>query len=197
MRHATHTNESCHAYECVMSHMWIGQWPFLLLLRIWTCHLLLVFVWPHTWMRHFFGLNLIRTKYERVMSHICISRVTHLIEPCRIDEWNNALMSGVTHMNMWCYTHEWITSRTQRVIPHFWLSQITHMNNVTNINEWYHTYDWVRSLTWMSPDWMMPHTLIIHFTTCHYLWFGHTYKLHVTHPHMSWHVKSESCQTDA
>ena len=25
MRHVTHMNESCHTYECVVSHIWMSQ----------------------------------------------------------------------------------------------------------------------------------------------------------------------------
>jgi len=199
MRHATHMNASCHAYKCVMSHMWIGQWPFLMLLRIWMCHLLLVFITCIYLAAHgnaaFFCLNLIRTKYEEVKSHICISRVTHLIEPCRMHVWNNAWMSRGTRMNVWCYTHKWIASHSrtsETTLPiqsdqhmnhitltnewdHFRFSRITHMNHITLTNEWDHTSDAVGSHTWiMSRIWTSETTLLIESCHTHQWVMSHT-----------------------
>jgi len=79
----SHTNQSCHTYESVMSHIWIG-------------HVTHVDESCHT--------------YEWVISHIRMSHVTHINESCHTYEWvmSHIWMSHVKHMNESCHTHEWV-----------------------------------------------------------------------------------------
>ena len=57
-------------------------------------------------------------------------------------------MSHVTHMNESCHTYEWVMS-------HIWMSHVTHMNESCHTPELSHTYEkvigeWVMSHVWMS-----------------------------------------------
>jgi len=63
------------------------------------------------------------THYERVMSHICRSHVTHMNESCHtyVGVMSHILMSHVTHMNELCHTYEWVMS-------HIWMSHVLQMN---------------------------------------------------------------------
>ena len=54
-------------------------------------------------------------------------------------------MSRVTHMNQSCHTYESVMSRTYDwVVSNIWMSYVTYMNEPC------HTYEWVMSHTWMS-----------------------------------------------
>ena len=99
---------------------------------------------------------------KRVLSHIWISHVTHMIQSCHTDKrvLSHTWMSHVTHMNESCHTYEWVMS-------HIWIShvpqilQIIHRrreiysshiwtSHVAQINKSRHTHEWVMSHTWMS-----------------------------------------------
>jgi len=64
-----------------------------------------------------------RMSYERVISHIWMSHVTHVNESYHTCEWVmlHIWMSHVTHVNESCHTYEWVMS-------HMWMSHITHWN---------------------------------------------------------------------
>jgi len=76
--------------------------------------------------------------YEWVLSHTCMSHVTHINKSCHTYEWvvSHIWTSRVTHMNESCHTYE-------RVVSHIWTSHVTHMN------ESCHTFYCVVSRIWM------------------------------------------------
>jgi len=50
--------------------------------------------------------------YEYIMSHICISRVTHMNESYDIHEWGSHVWTRhVTNINASCHTYEYVISR--------------------------------------------------------------------------------------
>jgi len=164
MSHATHTNESRHTYECVMSHVrlshatpkWDNEW-----------------VMSHTWVMHAWGTYELHT-YE------C---VTHM---CSIVWQMNASRDTYTHMNTYelhtfiCVVWLIFSSVTWRIhLSHIWTPMsYTHMSDkwmrhVTLGNESYHTYEWVASHIWMGQtthlneschtyEWVMPLIRICH-----------------------------------
>jgi len=83
--HVTHSNESRHMSEWVMSHIW---------------------------MSHVTQMNESRHTYECVMSHIWMRHVTHMNASCHTYEWvmSHIWMSHVTHLNESRHTSEWVTS---------------------------------------------------------------------------------------
>jgi len=76
MSHVTHTNDSCHTHEWVMSRTWMSLVTHISE----TCH-----------------------TYECVMWHIWMSRVTHTNESCHTYEWvtSHIRMSHVTHVHIY------------------------------------------------------------------------------------------------
>ena len=85
MSHVTHMNESCHTYEWVMSHIWMG---------------------------HVTHMNESCHTYAWVMSHIRMHHVTHMNKSCYTYEcvMSHIWMSHVTYMNASCHTYEWVMS---------------------------------------------------------------------------------------
>ena len=86
IRHVTYTNASCHAYKCVMSHIWMRHVPHMNESRH-TCQCIM----SRTWIRQVTHMN---ASCEYVMSHIWIRHVTHKYVMSRL--W----MRHVTHMNV-------------------------------------------------------------------------------------------------
>jgi len=94
----------------------------------------------HVWMSHVARTNqsfhLSRTNeschtYEWVVSHIQMSRVTHINdESCLTYKrvMSCTRMSRVTHTNESCHTYEWYVNTT-RFVSHIWMSRVTHMND--------------------------------------------------------------------
>jgi len=124
--HVTHTNESCHTYERVMSHE--------------SRH------------RYEWAVCVTRRSYRCGRTHLCVShkschmcRVTPTNESCRTYEcvMPHIWMSHVTHMNASCHTYEWVVSPNMSVrcmLLNFagtWTSHVTHMNESCR------TYAWV------------------------------------------------------
>jgi len=66
-----------------------------------------------------------------VVSHIWLSRVTHMIETCHTQCTQEGFEYGtrVTHMNESCHTYEWVMS-------HIWMSHVTHMNESCHTSTW-------------------------------------------------------------
>jgi len=112
----TYMHESCHTYRWIMSHIYMGR------------------------LKTAVG----RYTYEWIVVHISMSHSAH------INELFYTWMSHVTHMNgavkelggQIDINKLWHTP--QRVIPHIW------MNDGTHINELCHTYEWVMSHTSMN-----------------------------------------------
>jgi len=122
--------------------------------------------------------------YEWVMSHIRMSHVAHMKEPCHTYDSASFLFGGycgliwmrhVTHTNEACHTHEWgmckrVCTRTYTCIrtytneachthewgmSHAWMRHVTHMNeNITHTNEVSHAHDWAIShvALWMMAN---------------------------------------------
>ena len=84
MRHVTTLmNESCHTYECIISHIWMSHVKHMSE----SCHASHMNASCHT--------------YEWVMSHIGMSHVTHMNASFHIYEWS---MSH-TYTSPSCHTH--------------------------------------------------------------------------------------------
>jgi len=89
-----HVNGSCHAYEWVMSHIWMGHVAHMnescCMSQIWMCHVAHVnesrhtreWVMSHLWMSHVTPMNESYHTYEWVMSHLWMSHVTPMNESC-------------------------------------------------------------------------------------------------------------------
>jgi len=129
MSHVTHLNGSCNAYEWVMSRIQMSRvaytnesyhWQDLAELRVAeqvghvtrrlkSCNV-------HEWV-----ISLI---YDLVMSHMWMSHVTRVNEPCYwwdVAELRVAERVGhVTRMNESCHVHRWDMSRT-------WMRHVTYM----------------------------------------------------------------------
>jgi len=113
-------------------------------------------------------------------------------------------MSHVTHMNMSCHTYE-------RVMSHIGMRHVTHRQQlrVESRVSCNHTHKWVMSH--MSPsrctyEWGMSHVWMSHVThvdeschTCEYV-MSHVWMSHVTHTYEACHsllslIANESCLT--
>jgi len=154
--HVTQMYETCHTHECDLTTVL----PTCQHLRHESCH-----------------------TYVRVMSHKCVSHVTHMnaswltvLPRCKY-LWNNPCHTCVwAHMNESCHTSEWVMS-------HVWMSHVTHLNESCHMYEWvmshmrmsivthmyesWHTYEWA----WLS---ILP--------SCQCVWMSH-----VTHIYESCH----------
>jgi len=173
-------NESCHTYEWVISHIWMGH-----VTHINDSSHTYEWVTFQLWIR--FSATLLPPIHDRwVTLHIWMGHVTHMSVSCRTYEWitSHTYMSHITRtnesrLNCGCtfqppssrqymtgesrHTHAWVTS-------HIWMSHVKH-SNVSR-----HTHKWVMSHIWMShvspvdvlpnhppptPPRRLPHTLHI------------------------------------
>ena len=131
MSHDTHTNQSCHTYEWVMSHVRMS-------------HVTNTNESCHNWRASGFlqtksciriDIRAACTPYAStpdtsnldsrwlVVSHIWTRHTPRMNESCHTYEWvmSHIWMSHVAHMNESCHTYEWVMS-------HIWMSHVTHMN---------------------------------------------------------------------
>jgi len=154
-------NESCHMYECIMSHMWTSHVTFVNMSSH-TCE----WVTSHIQISHVTHMHKSRHTYELVMSHIWMSHVTHMNESCHTYEWvrSRLSMSHVTHINESCRTYEWVVSHMKMILLQTIVIYIiftvadqkmcdtTHflVCNSTNDTVADHSdlYGWVNSFTW-------------------------------------------------
>jgi len=79
----------------------------------------------------------VMSTYERVMSHVWMSHVTHVIESRHTYEWvtSHIWISHVTQVNESCHTYEWVMS-------HVWMSHVTHMNASCHASSWVLSHIW-------------------------------------------------------
>jgi len=164
--HVSYVEESCHTYECVMSHIWMSHVTHVM------SHVTLMSMWC-----------IIRWAWQWVMSNMRMSHVSYVHESCQICEcvmprweWLSPYiwMSHATYLNESCHTCERVTSckwvshatYTSRfwtcecVMLHMWMSHATQMcvmfwacewlNHVACVNESCHVCVWVTSHVWMS-----------------------------------------------
>ena len=100
-------NESCHTYEWVISHVWMG---------------------------HVTHMNESCNTYEWVMSHIWMSHVTHMNESHHTYEWGlSYVWIFVIHESESCHTchaHVWVGHRLMQ-----WISFVEDMNETGNTQE--------------------------------------------------------------
>ena len=109
MSHVTHTNESCHTYEWVMSH-------------IWMCHNSYKWVMSHIWMSHVTYTNAPTSCQHRDTnrSNTAVPWALYWMRPhvkmrCVIYKW---VMSHIYIRGMW---HIWIW-----VMSHIWMRVMSH-----------------------------------------------------------------------
>ena len=150
MSHVTRTNESCHTYEWVMSHVWMCQYDAPAhnqqlagyTQRPPELSLVSALAPISVYRSHVTHVN---QSYEWVMSHVWTSHVTHMKESCHTYEGvtSHMLISHVSRMNELCHTYE-------SVMSHIWTS------HVANAKQSCHTYERV-----------MSHMLIIRVTNMH------------------------------
>jgi len=187
LSHFTSMNESRHAYEWVMSHMW---------------------------MRHVTHVDESCHAYEWVMSRLRMSHVTLTNESCHTYEWrfhththlnralNDCLANEIWSCHTWMshVTHEWVMSHMNESC-HTWMSHVTHewvmshmcvqLNRkliqklddclangiwvMSHMTQSHHTYNWVTSHIWTSHvthmnkschtyEWVMSHIWVSHVT---------------------------------
>jgi len=122
MSHATFTNESCHTYERVMSHIWRSRGS-------WMSHEL--------WMSHVTHMNEshypppkstpqqvlhCKSVCEGVMSHTSMSHVSHMHVPCHIYAWvmSHTWMSNVIHIK--------VCRHVSFSIYYKWMNRVMHMD---------------------------------------------------------------------
>jgi len=221
MSHVTHMNESCHTYEWVMSHVWMGHVTHMTE----SCHTY-EWVMSHIWMSHVTRMNESCRAYEWVMSHIWMSHVTHMTESCQTYEWvmshkrrshvthmkthTNSMryakvmrVSHVTHTNESCHTHD-------RVMSNIWTSHVTH--ECVMSHKWKHPLR-VPCAVSKSCGWVMSHIRIGHVTRmqthsfetlcavtklCEWV-MTHSYVWHDLLTwlwHSAWYSERQSCVSD-
>jgi len=167
MSHVTYINESSHAFEGVMSHIWmrhvahtyesseeaIGERHWKLsdvLLMSHVTHRMS----PVTYMKE--SCN----TYECVMPHIGMS---HLSKANFIRHWNPSgilRMSHAIHVKESCHIYEGFMSHMSR-------------SYITRMNESYHTYEWVRravEILQACSEWVM--SRIVEWVVS-YVWMSH------------------------
>ena len=90
MRHVTHMNASCHAYEWVMPDIWMSH------VHIWISHI--------AYTSHVTHMHESCRTCEWVLSHVWMSHVTRVNESCNTCEW---VMSHIwrSHTREWIITH--------------------------------------------------------------------------------------------
>jgi len=123
----TQTNESCHTHEWVMSHIWMSQFT-----QMNEACRTNEWVMSHIWMRHvvqshgvmrwscqcmtaplqclftcatWLHLYSARSVGVSVMSHVSMSHVPYINEPCHI--WMSHATHESTHMNESSHTEHW------------------------------------------------------------------------------------------
>jgi len=77
----------------------------------------------HIWMSRVTHMNESCHTYEWLTSPVCMNHVTHMIQSCRAYEcvMQHIQMSHTTHRNELCHTYAW-------VMTHTWTSHVTHMH---------------------------------------------------------------------
>ena len=119
------------------------------------------------------SILIVATPYEKVVSGIWMSHVTHMNESCHTYEWvmSYTWRNYIRDLKESCHTCEWVMSHIRR-------------SHVTHVNESCHTYEgvmshirtsqmnnksslWVMSHKWMSlvaREWVMSHIWTSHVT---------------------------------
>jgi len=88
MGQVTHMNESCHTYEWVMSHIWFSpsRWMHPANRMNESCHLY-EWVMPHVWISHVAHMNESWQSFESVVPPIWMRHITQMNESCNTYEW--------------------------------------------------------------------------------------------------------------
>ena len=146
--------------------------------------------------------------YEWAMSHIWMSRVTHMNESCHIYEWakSHIWMSHATYVNEPCRTYEWVMPHIWMSHPHVWhdssicVTWRIHMCDMTHSYVWHDSFICV---TWLIHRWEAAKTrppcshclVCMRYVTrmnasCHtYGWgMSHVWMSHVTYGNVTWHT---------
>jgi len=160
MDECTHSMESCHTFEWVMSHICMKG-----ISHIWMRHV------SHTWMRHCAHMIKSSHTYVWVIAQIWYNHAAHMNESCHTYAWvmSHMWMSHVTHMNESCHTYEWVMSHSYATWPiHVWdTSHVTHMNEYVT--------------------WVMSHIRMSHVS---HIWMSHRTRITKSYhwiPDVFWH----------
>jgi len=150
MSHVMHTNELCHAYDWVMSHIRCVsffikrhqlhvayrdniKWVIWRIQKSHVTHVNEAYSATHV-LGHASGWVMSRVW----MSHASHMHVTYMHACCRYEGVTCGKSKlRVAHTNDPCHTSQWVMS-------HMWIIHVTHTNESCR------TYDWVLSLIWMS-----------------------------------------------
>jgi len=190
--HVTHTNESRHAHERIMSHIPTGRTCDQQVVGTESRHTL-ERVTSHAPTSHVTHTNESWHAHERVMSHIATGRTWD--ERFR---WNWVLShtwtSHVTHTNESCHTHERVMTHMSQLkrlnVGECLLSHEHEMTQKTHTNESCHTHERVISHTRTSR--VMSHVLsgvMSHISKDTQEWvMSHTRTSHVTHMNEASHT---------
>ena len=176
--YVTHMNESCHAYEWVVSRIWMCDGAQ----KNVSCHAYEC-VMSHIWMCHATHMNVSCHTYECVVSHLRMCRVTHLnvwwhTYECVV---SHIWMCHVTHTNVSCHTYECVMSH-MNVSRHTYECAMSHICRSCAVR---HTYEWGMSHIWMSYVARMHESRHAYECIMSQIWTSHVI-----------HMKSYGAQTD-
>jgi len=153
-------NESCHTYECVMSHIWVTR----VTSPIWMSHV------THVGCKKFDGqLNVeqpencpkralwkrqysAKETYDSRMSTFCISMISGLLEIiglfCKRALWKRLYSAKGTY-NSRIYSCPKIAPNNSCQMCE-WVSHVTHMNESCHICEWVMSHIWMSQVAYVS-----------------------------------------------
>jgi len=196
MSHGTYVNESCHANEWVVSHIWMNHVTHMKI--AWNSWVLICHMCTYC------------ACACACVCHIWMSHATNVNESGHT--WK---MSHVTHINESCHTYKNMSELSDSHVPHVQILCVVCMR-VSRINESCHTCDWVMLHKWMSHRTHMNeschtheissdlvgshvHILCAHTCMCH-IWMSHVTHVNVneschTYEWVMSHLKNESCHT--
>ena len=131
MSRGTHTNESCHAYETVMSRIRMSRVTD----TNESCHAY-KWVMSHIWKSHVTHTNGSCHTYERVMSHKRMSDATHMNESARLMTSRVTYEWVVSHRD--APRHVWMSHVTYERVWHTWIRHITYESVMSLMNKLRH-----------------------------------------------------------
>jgi len=166
MCHVSRTNESCHTYECVMSHVRMSHVTHTNEMLPSVAHVTRYITHMNASLCTYESDAAVRMLSWDISRYTCdMTHVTHTDESCHTYEWvmSQVWIGHVTHTNESCLTYEWVMShvrmshvtRTNEMLPSAWsvgpyLRVESDMTHDANTDKSCHTYEWVMSHVRMS-----------------------------------------------